>query len=57
LRADGAPLGAAFNVSPDDEDAGQAQAAVLADGRGIVAYLVARGKAGTLKAMPVTCGM
>ena len=57
LRADGSSLGAPFNVSPDDEDAGQAQAAVLADGRGVVAYLVARGKAGTLKARPVTCGM
>ena len=55
LSLEGAPLGDAFVVSADGVNAGQAQAAVLPDGRGVVAFLAAKGKAYEIVATPVTC--
>ncbi|WXA83002.1 hypothetical protein LV483_44530 [Pendulispora rubella] len=55
LDAEGAPQGSAFTVSSDGANAGQGQAAVLPDGRGAVAYLVAGGKGFELMATSVSC--
>jgi hypothetical protein len=55
LTKDGAPLGDAFIVSADGVNAGQAQAAVLSDGRGVVAFLAAKAKAYEIVAAPITC--
>ncbi|WP_394829969.1 hypothetical protein [Pendulispora albinea] len=55
LDADGRPQGAAFVVSSESANAGQGQAAVLPDGRGAVAYLVAEGKGFELMASSISC--
>ena len=39
MNADNQPVGDAFNVSPDDVNAGQPQIAIGQDGKGIVAFL------------------
>jgi len=55
LDADGQAQGPAFTVSSDAANAGQGQAAVMADGRGAVAYLVADGRGFELMATSVSC--
>ncbi|HSO35663.1 MAG TPA: DUF4339 domain-containing protein [Labilithrix sp.] len=55
FSADGAPSGAAFTASAAGINAGQPQIAVGADGRGVVAFLAAKGKAYEIHATPVTC--
>jgi len=48
--------GAALTISTEDANAGQGQAAVMADGRGLVAYIVANAGGGfELMATPVSC--
>ena len=47
--------GEPLSISTDDANAGQGQAAVGADGRGVVAYLVAEGGSFSLMATPVVC--
>jgi len=49
------PLGAAFDVSAPDVDAGQAELAVGRDGHGAAGYLVARGSRFDLVATPIAC--
>ncbi len=55
LSADGTATGDAMTVSADGGNAGQGQAAVLPDGRGVVAFLVDAGKAFELRATAVRC--
>jgi len=55
LGADGSPSGSAFTASAAGINAGQPQIAVGADGRGVVAFLAAKGKAYELHATPVAC--
>jgi hypothetical protein len=55
LGADGAPSGAAIALSASGINAGQPQIAVGMDGRGVVAFLAAKGKAFELQATPITC--
>ena len=55
LNLEGAPIGEAIVVSADGVNAGQAQSAVLADGRGVVAFLAAKAKAYEVVATPVVC--
>ncbi len=49
------PIGSAFDVSAAGADAGQAQLAVGADGRGAAGYLVAHGSRFDLVATPIVC--
>lgn len=55
LRVDGTSSGSAIRISPDGVHAGQGQAAFLADGRGIVAFLADAGKAFELRATTMKC--
>jgi hypothetical protein len=55
LAPDGTLVGDAFTVSAEGVNAGQAQAAVLPDGRGVVAFLAANGKNYEVVATPITC--
>lgn len=55
LAPGGTPAGAAFVVSAQGLDAGQAQAAVGADGRGAVAFLAASGTSFDVRAAPILC--
>jgi len=56
VDAKGAPLGAPLTISGDGVNAGQGQAAIAADGRGVVAYLAAAsGKNFELMATPIAC--
>ncbi|MGH7329868.1 MAG: hypothetical protein ACREJX_16090 [Polyangiaceae bacterium] len=53
---DGQPQGEPITISAQGENAGQGQAAVTADGRGVVAYFVSNGpKAFALAATAITC--
>jgi hypothetical protein len=53
--ADGSPSGAAFVVSATGINAGQPGIALGLDGRGVVAFLAAKGKAYEVQATPVSC--
>lgn len=55
LNADGAATGSAFAVSAPGANAGQPQVAVGSDGRGVVAFFVARGKTYEVHAAPISC--
>ncbi len=56
IGADGQAQGLPLTISADGENAGQGQAAVTADGRGVVAYLASSGpKAFQLSATSITC--
>jgi hypothetical protein len=55
LGPDGTPAGEAFAVSGDGVNAGQGQAAVLADGHGVVAFLASSGKTFDVRATPILC--
>jgi len=58
VSASGQPVGAALAISGEGVNAGQAQVAILPDGRGVVAYLAARepsGKTYEVMATPVAC--
>lgn len=55
FNADGAPSGAPLSVSASGVNAGQPQAVVGVDGRGVVAFLAAKGKFNELMATPILC--
>jgi hypothetical protein len=55
LNADGSPLGGGMTLSAPSANAGQPQVAVGPDGRGVVAYLAAKGKAYEVHATPIAC--
>ena len=58
LSASGDAIGAPIAISGDGVNAGQAQMAILPDGRGVVAYLAARepsGKTYEVMATPLSC--
>ena len=55
LKADGSASGAPMALSAAGVNAGQPQIAVGPDGRGVVAFLAAKGKAYELHATPVAC--
>lgn len=55
LNADGSSSGAAMALSAAGVNAGQPQVAIGADGRGVVAFLAAKGKAYEVHATPVAC--
>jgi hypothetical protein len=55
LGVDGAASGAAIALSAVGVNAGQPQIAIGTDGRGVVAFLAAKGKAFELQATPITC--
>lgn len=55
LAADGSPSGAPITISAPDLNAGQPAAAVGPDGRGVVAFLAAKGKALEVHARPIRC--
>lgn len=55
LNAEGTASGAAFVLSAPGINAGQPQVAVGPDGRGVVAFLAAKGKAYEIHATPVMC--
>jgi hypothetical protein len=52
----GDPTGAPFTASTDGVNAGQGQAAVLPDGRGVVAFLVGTDHGFEVHAAPIHCG-
>jgi hypothetical protein len=55
LGFDGKPSGEAMTVSPDGVHSGQGQAAVLPDGRGIIAFLSDTGKTFEVRTTTVRC--
>lgn len=55
FNADGAPSGAPLAISASGVNAGQPQAVVGVDGRGVVAFLAAKGKFNELMATPILC--
>jgi hypothetical protein len=55
LSAEGAPLGAPLTISADGVNAGQGQAAVTADGHGVVVFLASNGSGFEVVANPVEC--
>jgi hypothetical protein len=55
FNADGAPSGTPLAISASGVNAGQPQAVVGVDGRGIVAFLAAKGKYNELMATPILC--
>ena len=55
LDAKGAQQGDALLISADGVNAGQGQAAIGTDGRGIVAYLASSGKTFEVVATPISC--
>ena len=55
LGADGAPSGSALALSAAGVNAGQPQIAVGPDGRGVVAFLAAKGRAFEIHATPIAC--
>jgi hypothetical protein len=57
LSSGGAALGAPFVVSGDGMNAGQGQAAVSANGQGVIAFLESRGQRFEIAAAPIACGM
>jgi hypothetical protein len=55
LGMDGAAMGDAFTVSAEGVNAGQAQAAVMPDGHGVIAFLAQQGKTYEVVATPIEC--
>ncbi len=55
FNADGAPSGSPLAISAAGVNAGQPQATVGVDGRGVVAFLAAKGKYNELMATPISC--
>lgn len=55
LNADGSASGAAMSLSAAGINAGQPQVAIGPDGRGVVGFLAAKGKAYEIHATPVAC--
>ncbi|MDB4947262.1 MAG: Basic proline-rich protein [Labilithrix sp.] len=55
LDADGTPSGAPLALSAAGVNAGQPQLAIGPDGRGVVAFLAAKGKAFEVHATPIAC--
>jgi hypothetical protein len=55
LGPDGQAIGDPVAISPEGSNAGQAQAAVLGNGRGVVAYLALKGKGFEVVAVPIRC--
>jgi hypothetical protein len=55
FTADGVSSGGALSVSASGVNAGQPQAAVGVDGRGVIAFLAAKGKTNELMATPISC--
>jgi hypothetical protein len=55
IDAKGAPQGDALVISAEGANAGQGQAAIGTDGRGIVAYLASSGKNFEVVATPISC--
>jgi hypothetical protein len=55
LGADGSPSGAPMALSAAGVNAGQPQVAVGPDGRGVVAFLAAKGKLFEIHATPISC--
>jgi hypothetical protein len=53
--ADGSPSGSPLSISTSGVNAGQPAAVVGPDGRGLVAYLAAKGKSVEVEATPVIC--
>jgi len=56
LGPDGTPIGDPLDLSADGMNAGQAQAAVGADGAGVVAFLESSSGGFEVAASPITCG-
>jgi hypothetical protein len=56
LNADGSASGAPMSLSAAGVNAGQPQVAIGSDGRGVVGFLAAKGKAYEIHATPVACG-
>ena len=52
----GKPIGEPLTISPSSVNAGQPQVAALPDGRGLVAFLGAKGKGYELRAAAIRCG-
>jgi hypothetical protein len=55
LSADAAPVGEPLNISNEGVNAGQGQAAVVAGGRGVVAFLEARANGFQVVVTPIEC--
>jgi len=55
IAADGTPAGSPLLLSAAGINAGQPQIAVGSDGRGVVAFLAAKGKSYEVHATPVAC--
>jgi hypothetical protein len=55
MGPDGSKIGDPLTISAEGVNAGQAQAAVLPDGRGVVAYLAAKAGAYEVVATPIAC--
>ena len=56
IGADGAMSGAPLDISSPGINAGQPEVEVGADGRGVVAFFAAKGKAFEVHATPIACG-
>jgi hypothetical protein len=55
IDASGKPEGPPLMISKEGVNAGQGQAAIMVDGNGVVAYLVAKGQTFELAATPIRC--
>ncbi|MDB4933106.1 MAG: Basic proline-rich protein [Labilithrix sp.] len=55
MNADGSPSGTPMALSAAGVNAGQPQVAIGPDGRGVVGFLAAKGKAAEIHATPVAC--
>lgn len=55
MDSDGRAAGSALTISAPGVNAGQPQAAVGPDGKGVVAFLVAKGKSYEVHATPISC--
>lgn len=55
IASDGSAIEDPLTISPEGVNAGQAQAGVLPDGRGAVAYLGVKGRTFELAAVPIRC--
>lgn len=56
VSGEGAPVGAPLEISADGANAGQGQAAVTAEGAGLVAFLESADGGFRVVATPITCG-
>jgi hypothetical protein len=56
LALDGTRIGAPLELSPDETNAGQAQAAIGVGGNGVVAFLQSAGKGFAVAATAIRCG-